>query len=331
MQYLPSGRAYYPPHDFGLVDNFWTAEPWWVIQGYQRHLLQLALADRLLGELLDRLEAEGLYDAALVIVAADHGASFWPGQSRRNPSDMEHPEDVLAVPLLVKTPGQREGRRSLRDVTTLDILPTIADALGIAIPWQIDGCSALDEACPARAHRVMSDRDDAVLTFPNDLPLRRASLERKLEIFGAGSSNARLFRVGPYRDLVGQRVATLAVAGPAPERAHLMRRPFVLAQERPEQFALARITGTLQVHGENAPHVAVAVDGTIRAVVPALPSAGGGLFFSALVDEATAPRSRASLALYTVRGPADAPQLRRIESVLAEFRVLPRAALPDAD
>ena len=77
--------------------------------------------------------------------------------------------------------------------------------------------------------------------------------------------------------------------------------------------------------------MAVAVDGTIRAVVPALPSAGGGLFFSALVDEATAPRSRANLELYTVRGPNNAPQLRRLESGFANFRVLPRAALRRAD
>ena len=39
----------------------------------QRHLLQAQYADRLVGELLDGLRAEGLYDDSLVIVTADHG------------------------------------------------------------------------------------------------------------------------------------------------------------------------------------------------------------------------------------------------------------------
>jgi hypothetical protein len=65
-QYLPSGRAYYPPIDFDFWDNVWGDEEWWVLQGYQRHLLQLGLVDRLLGELMASLKRRDLYDASLL-------------------------------------------------------------------------------------------------------------------------------------------------------------------------------------------------------------------------------------------------------------------------
>jgi arylsulfatase A-like enzyme len=35
--------------------------------------------DTLIGQLLDHLEKTGLYDSALVVITADHGASSGPG------------------------------------------------------------------------------------------------------------------------------------------------------------------------------------------------------------------------------------------------------------
>ena len=39
--------------------------------------------DTLVGRLLDRLQATGLYDPAVLVVTADHGASFLPGEPYR--------------------------------------------------------------------------------------------------------------------------------------------------------------------------------------------------------------------------------------------------------
>ncbi len=47
------------------------------------NMLQGAYSDRLLGRLLDRLRRLGIYDRALVVVAADHGISFRPGGQLR--------------------------------------------------------------------------------------------------------------------------------------------------------------------------------------------------------------------------------------------------------
>ena len=52
------------------------------------------------------------------------------------------------MPLFIKLPGQRRGRIISRPVRTIDLLPTIADVLGIRIPWHVDGRSLLRTARP---------------------------------------------------------------------------------------------------------------------------------------------------------------------------------------
>ena len=70
--------------------------------GQQRHLLQLGYTDRLLGEYLDRLEAIGDFDRAMVIVAADHGITFVAGEHSRG--DTSNVGGIAGVPLLFKEP-----------------------------------------------------------------------------------------------------------------------------------------------------------------------------------------------------------------------------------
>ena len=52
---------------------------------HQRHLAQVGFVDRLVGDLIGRLRDVGVYDKALVIITADHGASYREGRSRRQP------------------------------------------------------------------------------------------------------------------------------------------------------------------------------------------------------------------------------------------------------
>ena len=81
-QYYPSGRSYrrFAPEPIpGLNGLLGFGVPWLVKVSYQRHLLQLGMADRLLGELVRRLRSAGLYRDALVVVAADHGIGFRVG------------------------------------------------------------------------------------------------------------------------------------------------------------------------------------------------------------------------------------------------------------
>ena len=104
-QYLPDGQAY----AITARDPPYNKERWATVQAYQRHLLQVGYTDHLLGRLVSRLKREGIYDRALIVVTADHGAAYRVGEERRRLT-ASNVADIAAVPLLIKAPGQSDGR-----------------------------------------------------------------------------------------------------------------------------------------------------------------------------------------------------------------------------
>ena len=107
----------------------------------QRHLLQAEYADRLVGQVLDRLETEGLYDRSLVVVVSDHGVSFEPGTPARE-VERSTVDAIAYTPLIVKAPGQRSGQIDDSNIGIIDVTPTIADVLGLSLSWDADGAPA---------------------------------------------------------------------------------------------------------------------------------------------------------------------------------------------
>jgi hypothetical protein len=172
-----------------------------VEQAYQRHLLQLQATDRLLGKLLDRLHEVGIYDRAVVGIVADHGMSFRRGHDRRLVR-RENVQDIAPVPFLLKAPGQKRGRISDRPLETIDVLPTIADMLGVDIPWKVDGRSALAPPKPRRREIIAKKfKHTYLVDTPTFESAKRAALARKIRLFGRG-----IYRFGPRPDLVGELV-----------------------------------------------------------------------------------------------------------------------------
>ena len=54
--FLPSGHTYFDGSSENVVTpDDWDSVPWLLGQKYQRHLLQVEFADRLIGTLLERL------------------------------------------------------------------------------------------------------------------------------------------------------------------------------------------------------------------------------------------------------------------------------------
>jgi hypothetical protein len=316
FNFLPSGRRYFPVHYYGQTKRTWGSEDWWVTQAWQRHLLQVEFVDRLLGELLDRLTANGLYDEALIVIAADHGGGFWPDEVRRNPAESSHPEDVMRIPLFIKAPHQREGAVSNRNIETVDLLPTLATHLGIEIPWETHGCSVLDADCEEREGKVFVSSLGERHSFTREEIRSRATLERKLRLFGTGRDG--LHRIGAQRALIGRRLDEFPDGGEADFSADLAPAPFELVAKQSE-FTLARITGRLRgsVPAGELP-IAIAVDGVVAAVAPALPVDDAGLLFSAMLPEERAPASAAGIELALVAGEAPDWRLRRIRFRLGQ-------------
>lgn len=98
-------------------------------------------ADERLGQFLNTVKEQGLLDNTIIVVLGDHGEEF-----------MEHDyldhgatlcEHQLHVPMMIRFP-KGEGHRTVTDpVRTIDVFPTLFDALGLTPPTEIDGRSLL--------------------------------------------------------------------------------------------------------------------------------------------------------------------------------------------
>ncbi|PYQ07085.1 MAG: hypothetical protein DMF82_04655, partial [Acidobacteria bacterium] len=91
----------------------------------------LAFADQEIGALRKVLDAEGLLDRTVIIVAADHGEGLmehgWIGHN------VQLYESLTRVPLVVRFPAGKEPRqtRVTGFASLLDVAPTIADLFGV--------------------------------------------------------------------------------------------------------------------------------------------------------------------------------------------------------
>jgi hypothetical protein len=297
-EFLPSGRRYEADDLPGFETNRWGGDSFLVEQAYQRYLLQLGFADRLLGEIVGRLQDVGAYDRSLVIVVADHGVSFHPG-GRRRAFVAATLEDVVFVPLLVKRPGQQDGGVVDDPVQTVDILPTIAAVLGVRIPWRVDGEPLYG---PSRRGRFVFVGDRETFTAdPAPLEARRAAaLERQVALFGSGGGQPGLYGIGPRRDLLGRRVDELAViprgeASARVDQAGELRSVDLDAEEIP-----ARLTGVVSGEGGPVRDLAVALGGRIVATARSY-SDGGEERFSVLVPESALREGTNRLELFFVQ------------------------------
>jgi len=276
-QYLPDGHGYARSASRlpGLVRPEAANDPFLVRQQYQRHLLQVGFTDRLLGRLIARLRETGLWDSALVVVTADHGVAFRVGERDRRAVTPENVEDIAPIPLFVKAPGQRTGRVSTNPVQTIDILPTIADELGIDLPWRVDGQPADSPAPAGRPAVDMRTRAWEPLRLDAaDLERRlRAAVERKVRFFGSGNDGPGLYAVGAHQELLGRSVSALgAVDGGEATAAIDVASELAdvdLGKDLPVQ-----VTGTISGAGPGRHDLALAVDGRVVTVSQSFPWEG---------------------------------------------------------
>lgn len=308
-KYLPSGREYTLPGTPISPPGFETARlsdnDWLSIQGLQRHLLQVGYADRVLGQVLNRLKEAGIYDRALIVVAADHGHSFRPGQLRRAPTE-GNVEDVLEVPFFVKRPGQTEGTVLDHVVQTIDVVPTIAAALDAELPWHADG-RLLGDRSPRTISACCFRDDPHVRTFRTDRKRRQQTIDRVHRLFAAGTPDEHhsgtasadseqtrsgspfsgVFATGPRPDLLGRATAGTTDGHPTdPSIAKaILAGPRAFENIRPETgFIPSLISGRIEPSVPNGTPLAISVDGIVRATTETFFHRGASRF-SALVEE----------------------------------------------
>jgi hypothetical protein len=222
LEYLPSGQQYRPgaDRDASLDGTESYDDPFLTDQAFQRHLLQTGYVDTLLGELVARLKRTGMWDRALVILTADHGVSFRVKPTPAPPFVVgrlgyrrelteENAADIVPVPMFVKYPGEDRGRVDEQWARNTDVLPTIADVLGIRLPFRVDGHSLRDPQPAPDTLEYRSTDGSAVDIDRATLERERAaSLAHQIDLLGTGTWD-RAYRIGPHTELIGRSVDTL--------------------------------------------------------------------------------------------------------------------------
>ena len=285
--HLPSGRS-----TIGDLRRFpeatdvgWTDSETLTDQAYARYLLQVGATDRALGLLLEQLDEGKRFDDALIVAVADHGLSFEPGEVRREaaPGNID---EVAFVPLFVKLPGQRGGAERRGFARTIDVLPTIADALGVELPWPVDGKSLLGRRLPRDGTVVVEGNGgrSASAQLSDLLARRDEELAEQVERFGTGTWE-RMYASGPLAGYVGRSVTELAAGAASDIRAELDGEAFLRAVDPASGFVPAYITGRV-VDGAAGWELAVALNGRVVATTRTYDASDGVRFAAVVPDDA---------------------------------------------
>lgn len=278
-QYLPNGRLYRRQADDPVPNLSRQSYPdgRQVEQLQLRHLLQLGFVDLQIRRLVAHLKENGTYDESLIVITADHGVSFKQGQFDRRNVDEDNIDEIAPVPLFVKAPDQEQGRIDDSIVETTDVLPTIADVLGVELPDEADGRSAFSREVRARDEVKMLKRD---LSEWIRVPAaefgraKREELEEKVRLFGVGADGPeRIYAVGPNQSLLGRSARS---AGESEARVALVGGEAFEDVDPEGEVIPTWVVGTVAGGSGEKKDVAVAVNGTIRAVGNTFTLATGG-------------------------------------------------------
>ncbi|MEM6795572.1 MAG: sulfatase, partial [Acidobacteriota bacterium] len=102
---------------------------------------EIAQADQSLGQILAELERLGVLEKTLIVMAGDHGEGH--GEHGEDSHSLLAYNSTLHVPLIVKIPGREGGVRIADRVSTIDVMPTLLELLGLEAPPTMQGESLL--------------------------------------------------------------------------------------------------------------------------------------------------------------------------------------------
>lgn len=136
-----------------------------LVQNNATYAAMIESVDHGVGRLLNQLKKLGLEDNTIVVLASDHGGLSARG-GKREVATSNRPlragkghlyEGGLRIPFMIRWPGTvKPGTEIATPVSTLDLMPTLTDMAGIALPDKAgtDGLSLVNllqtGAAPAR-------------------------------------------------------------------------------------------------------------------------------------------------------------------------------------
>jgi hypothetical protein len=269
--FLPSGQRF-DRTVLGPIPGLNSSEtsvfdPTLVRQSWQRHLLQVGTADKLLGELMARLKETHLYERSMIVVMSDHGVSFRDRATDRRTIVPANARDIAPIALFMKYPNQQRGRRDGGLVRNYDVLPTIARQIGLKLPRGVRGKPASSRAVDRRRRVKILSRSHlgpVTITRRELKRLKRQALRRKVRLFGSGRRT--LFDFGPNRRIRGRPLKFPIVEG-GKLKATLSEAPEYLRIRLDADFLPVHLTGKITGGAAGSRRdIAVALNGYIRGV-----------------------------------------------------------------
>ena len=98
---------------------------------------EIAFADAQVGRLLRFLKEKNLYQNAVIVLSGDHGESL--GEHGEKTHGFFIYNATLHVPLIFRIPGSRAEKVVTASASLADITPTVLNAVGVAVPAQVQG------------------------------------------------------------------------------------------------------------------------------------------------------------------------------------------------
>ncbi|MCW5891451.1 MAG: sulfatase [bacterium] len=186
---------------------------------------EVAEWDAAFGRLLAGLDALGLADRTVVIVTADHGEEFQEHGRLKHGTQLY--EESIRVPLVIAGPGVAPGRVTSA-AQGIDLLPTVAERLGLETPEDLPGANLL-AAVPMRS--AVSETSTAVGPDRKPMPLVALRTNRWKLIDAPSLPRRELYDLAadpgerhdqpqaPQGAALGEALATYAATAPPPPRA----------------------------------------------------------------------------------------------------------------
>jgi len=104
--------------------------------------------DRVLGSLIDTIDARGLRDRTMIVLAGDHGEAF--GEHGREGHARDVQGEVTTTPLIMSFPFRLEPKIVVQSPTeNIDLWPTLLDLLQLPPLEEVDGHSRLADVMAA--------------------------------------------------------------------------------------------------------------------------------------------------------------------------------------
>jgi uncharacterized sulfatase len=114
--------------------------------------------DETCGQLLDHLQEQNLAENTIVIYVTDNGWIQSEDKPQFAPKSKQSQYDGgLRTPIMIRWPGRVSPKRIDTPVSSLDILPTVLDAVGVKRPDGLAGLNLLDEAAIAQRDTIFGE------------------------------------------------------------------------------------------------------------------------------------------------------------------------------